>query len=136
MAELLTSLPGDIPGLLRRGSPVAFLPVPVVSASSNGTARGVVIDVTDPTPVYVLWWPLARLEPQPAPYLALDLTDPTGRWHAACWVRAQLPATHILRALTPDECCLLADIGRNVPMTPTEIDTLAHLVLRLAGRAP
>lgn len=79
------TLPGDIPGLLRRCSPVvttqAALGVPV------GTRTVVCADVrTEPGPAY------ARvLIDNSGPglglsMLALDLTDATGRAHAAWWL--------------------------------------------------
>ena len=133
MPDPLTSLPGDILGLLRRGSPVLWR--------------------DEETPYIAAWvgpWPDADIEDgaivQAAPSgygliciedragsFALDLTDATGRAHAAWWAneRAQ---THLWPTdpRGEDEAVMLAMLGQ--PMTPTQIDTLARLVLRLAGR--
>lgn len=127
---LLSSLPGDIPRLLRRGSPVHWR--------------------DEQTPFVVAWigpWPDADLEDgaivQAAPCgyglisvedtarnFALDLTDPTGRAHAAWWVRTQI------RWPADDDEAEMLDRARYADdMTPEQVDTLARLVLRLAGRA-
>ncbi len=74
MADL--TLPGTIPGLLRRGSPVT---------KDGWTGGAVVAKVRDLSVVVVSEdgpsWPFAR----PAS-LRLDLTDATGRAHAAWWL--------------------------------------------------
>ncbi len=67
------TLPGTIPGLLRRGSPVI-----VVNA-----AIGVVDEVTE---VGVFATDGGALHAYYLDQVALDLTDPTGRIHAAWWV--------------------------------------------------
>lgn len=76
-AEL--TLPGTIPGLLRRGSPVphpraADVPCAVVAVGARAL-------IGYPWPVndeHADSWPLSDLD--------LDLTDATGRAHAAWWV--------------------------------------------------
>lgn len=87
------ALPGTIPGLLRRGSPVV-----ATSARERGTYLGLsehgetyggdplhhvaLHDTTGPAP----WVSDAA----PLVALALDLTDATGRAHAAWWLAAKL----------------------------------------------
>ena len=65
--------------------------------------------------------------------LALDLTDPTGRAHAARWAYHH-PAVQGYTGLTHDEHMAMETALHFDPMTPTQIDTLARLALRLAGR--
>jgi len=82
------TLPGSIPGLLRRGSPV-------VTAGASG---GVVLLVAAPRPWVLL--PMgttsARAVPCDLRDLLLDLTDPTGRVHAAWWLRRWLDQDYAL----------------------------------------
>lgn len=124
MSALKTSLPGDIPGLLRHCSPVLWdldgdEAACVVRCSPDGTYQRVDGDVGGT--------PELR-------ELRLDLTDATGRAHAAWWVNER--AATYLRPSDPrgeDEAVMLACLDAD--MTPEQIDTLARLVLRLAGRA-
>jgi hypothetical protein len=125
-ADLL--LPGDMPGLLRRGSPVIWDGERVVSFEYGD---GWITVASDD----------ATLDVERAD-LRLDLTDPTGRVHAAWWAwrtwgvgRAEslilsAAAPHITEA---EEYVLrAASLGR--PMSDAEIATLRALCLRLAGR--
>lgn len=77
------TLPGAIPGLLRRGSPVVHARL----------GHGLVVDpISTPAQMWTRWLPDAcEFEPGPAELvdLALDLTDPTGRAHAAWWLANQ-----------------------------------------------
>jgi hypothetical protein len=64
--------------------------------------------------------------------VALDLTDKTGRAHLAWWlVREGLVA----RSTSSDEDIAWVLAERGADMTPTQIDTLARLGLRLANRS-
>jgi hypothetical protein len=139
------TLPGDLPGLLRRGSPI-------ILQTGAGTARGVVVgpSVDVPGGWEVAWTQVEStggsiLDDCPSAALALDLTDPTGptgRVHAAWWAwrtwgvgRAEsliLPvaAPHITEA--EEEVLRAASLGRD--FTDAEIATLRALCLRLAGR--
>lgn len=127
MSELLTSIPGDIPGLLRRGSPVRVQTISmVVSALPVDGIGGWLADDG-----FRCSWPIS------VPVL-LDLTDATGRAHAAWWAEASAMGhgSSLVRELDYQahmEVVRLAE--RGLPMTPTQIDTLARLVLRLAGRS-
>lgn len=120
MNPLLSTLPGDIPGLLRRGSPVMY-----------GTRARVVEDVGD--------FRLGGLHLAQEQFATcrLDFSDPTGRVHAAWWIRSKSTEGSAIWASIGREDWHLTDLAeRNAPMTPEQIDTLARLVLRLAGRTP
>lgn len=125
MSALLNTLPGDIPGLLRRGSPAYGRrggKLVVLSPTSGAVGHALISDMKRSF--------LARLAE-----LELDLTDPTGRAHAAWWVGARLDLTvWPIEPGSEDEARMLAQGGED--LTPTQIDTLARLVLRLAGRTP
>ena len=122
MSALLTSLPGDIPGLLRHGSPVLWGDEPcLVQCSLDGAYQRVDGDVGG--------------TPDPSE-LKLDLTDETGRSHAARWAM-----DHWRRMSSPQGALTYAEQRRcrdaldYRDMDRTELDELALLVLRLAGRA-
>ena len=82
--------PGYLAGLLRRGSPVI---------NYNGTERGVVVSLEGGGCIYVA---VRTTDEHPAKrvqwfgYTArswqIDLTDPTGRAHAAWWLASLLPS--------------------------------------------
>lgn len=78
------ALTGSIPGLLRRGSPLI---------GGNGE-RAVVVSIETAITMYVA---IRTTDPHPARQVAwygytqrsytLDLTDPTGRYHALLWLK-------------------------------------------------
>lgn len=113
----MTRIPAQgIPGLLRVCSPVqtewgAFVVVAIEGDQYTIQSRE---SAGMPVPVR-------------AEFLALDLTDPTGRWHAGRWAstRPDGDATE-----ESDNVLDGADWGED--MTPEQIETLAALVLRLA----
>jgi hypothetical protein len=76
------TLPGTIPGLLRRGSPVvANVRTAAGDVFFADGARAVVFDVDDTDGLLSIeggWFAPAQW--------SLDLTDPTGRAHAAWWL--------------------------------------------------
>lgn len=126
MSALLTTLPGDIPGLLRRGSPFTC-----DRLSERGEVREVL-----PTGAAIVA-DRGRIAVYMLPDLALDLTDITGRWHAALWARVADRLTAPFSRSERDALYLLIDFAvEGKGMAPEQIDTLARLVLRLAGRAP
>lgn len=142
MGELLSTLPGDIPGLLRRGSPVLY---------TAGLIPGVIVALvaeelgsySDPPILSVALFGQHVLPDRCMDvyahdrwHLALDLTDKTGRWHAALWAAEQVEATQAgaRGALTGMEFRVWTDATQGRAMTLLSIDTLARLVLRLAGR--
>jgi len=89
MTDNLT-LPGSIPGLLRRGSPV------LVAPEAATPRRGVVVDFAHkPAGAMALDdYLVARGAKMPRNWMAsnllLDLTDATGRTHAAWWLEGQV----------------------------------------------
>ena len=135
MSAFLNTLPGDIPGLLRKWSPVL-----VTIDSDKPPVRGVVIDPIiepdEPDLRCLVWNERNGRDNKAAMFVYLDLTDPTGRAHAAWWVRAWIINRGGWSGLTAATLDLLVAICDGHPVTPTQIDTLARLVLRLAGRTP
>lgn len=133
IGALLSTLPGDIPGLLRRGSPVL--------ATSSANAEWT---ITDPPTAHDLVWlgmPGARgVREARTSDLALDLTDPTGRAHAAWWTFQQRDPPEGWTGFPPpisvEESMVRHCAIMGADMSPEQIDTLARLVLRLAGRTP
>lgn len=111
----------DIFGLLRRWSPV-FL---------TGEDEGYRSAVADPErPDIVTDEGTKDVES-----VALDLTDKYGRVDAAWWAYATCKQhPHLTMSYGEDAICMTALLGDD--MTPAQIDTLARLVLRLAGRNP
>ena len=130
-AALLSTLPGDIPGLLRRGSPVLRLD----RAGEQGT-----LHCQDQ---YGRWILAAGTEGDSgsarvgAPLLVLDLADATGRWHVALWLANQ--PISLLRAAADVGPVALGEVMTAAlwgeAMTPEQIGILARLCLRLAGRS-
>ena len=136
MSALLNTIPGDIPGLLREWSPVL-----VTIDSDKPPVRGVVIDPIvepdEPDLRCLVWNERNGCDNKAAMFVARDLTDATGRAHAAWWLMGRwrsgprLPVED--RGLVL-EACRFAEQGAD--MTSEQIDTFARLVLRLAGRTP
>lgn len=128
MSALLTTLPGDIPGLLRRGSPLLDCGHPCLCREVFQNRDGSVSSIRHDRAYHAD----GRVDS-----FALDLTDPTGRAHAARWALDNDGRSFIRvwcsEAVADDalSAALLME-----PMTPEQIDTLARLVLRLGGRAP
>lgn len=129
MSTLLTTLPGDIPGLLLCGSPIRTTDGQHGVVVENPAGCTIVLVVRDSAD------DLTLMGVEALTALRLNLTDPTGRAHAAWWVNER--AATFLWPSDPrgeDEAVMLACLGAS--MTPEQIDTLARLVLRLAGRTP
>lgn len=124
MSALLNTLPGDIPGLLRSHSSV-------IVAGETQSVRG--LEYASDETLYIRLFGWGR--PFHGSEVALDLTDPTGRAHAAWWLMdrwrsgPRLPVED--RGLVLD-ACRFAEQGAD--MTSEQIDTFARLVLRLVGR--
>lgn len=124
--ELLGRVPATIPGLVQPGS----------NCITKASSRAIVVQIyaeneiggaspaVDPemgdeiAPWYgVLDW------------LDVDLTDRTSRVHAAWWCEDNRAG----RPLKQRELLVIQRAMAGLSMTPGEIDTLARLVLRLAG---
>lgn len=130
---LLNTLPGDIPGLLRRGSALlytaALMPAVVVAVIDEEFGDSPMLslaifgqNVLSDRCVDV---PSCEVRSQ----VVLDLTDPTGRAHAAWWALDRDGF-----GIGLDHGDLIEDATQGADMIPEEIDALARLVLRLAGR--
>lgn len=140
MSALLNTLHGDIPGLLRKWSPVL-----VTIDSDKPPVCGVVIDpIIEPDEVdarCLVWNERNGRDNKAAMFVCLDLTDITARAHAAWWAEKARTYADVIEVLRNAEHVFYVDAidvicrakaGRM--MTPEQIDTLARLVLRLAGR--
>ena len=126
MNALLTTLPGDIPRLLRRGSPLLDCGHPCLCREVFHNRDGSVSSIRHDRAYHAD----GRVDS-----FALDLTDPTGRVHAAAWAYHH-PAIHGFTGLSRDERAVMETALHFDPMTPEQIDLLARLVVRLAGRTP
>lgn len=130
---MLNTLPGDIPRLLRRGSPIVYV-------GPNRHRRGWIglIEQVYPDGQARIAWNAGVHGVEKLEHVALDLTDATARWHAALWLDNQ--PISLLRAAADVGPVALGEVmdaaRRGAPMTPEQIDTLARLCLRLAGRTP
>jgi len=126
MNDLLTSIPDAhlIPFLLRRGSPVIV----------NGRRRVVSELLLDDGSAAWVAEPHGAVERAPergSP--ALDLTDETGRWHAARWLQS-LGISPELSTLSAEECCVITSARNGGEMSPRRIDLLARVTYRAAKR--
>lgn len=126
MNDLLTSIPDAhlIPFLLRRGSPVIV----------NGRRRVVSELLLDDGSAAWVAEPHGAVERAPergSP--ALDLTDETGRWHAARWLQS-LGISPELSTLSAEECRVITSARNGGEMSPRRIDLLARVVYRAAKR--
>lgn len=125
-------LPGDIPGLLRRGSPVQFR-----DEDTPWTVAWVDGDRACATPLDTvplgMWGSLSDF--------SLDLSDPTGCVHAAWWLSGKMingtgPIARTLGIDTwedIDRLLLLAKSGVSLSAYQTKI--LHRVVCYVAGRA-
>lgn len=128
------TLPGSIPGLLRRGSP-ALVPVSarVRAVGLRALVGGLGVDHDG---VWVITDNGARWE-APAD-VALDLSDATGRAHAAWFVVGKTsPETLDACAVTPMEWRTVREAAvYGLPMSPASIDALRRVCLHVAGVTP
>lgn len=134
MSKDLT-LPGSIPGLLRRGSPVI-----VTRRTHTGFAPGTtgIALRLERRAVWRIGWgvPSGSAHPAQQSCIALDLTDPTGRVHAAWWAE-DVPVGPWLSALAPGEedelIRFMREAGQRVGMSDDQITRFRDLCLKLAG---
>lgn len=124
-SDLLNRIRGDLPGLLRRGTPVRN--------KSNGWL-GYVWSVHPATSEANVCYCLCGATPTPITNLEMDLGNATARCHLAWWVRANTDTGNVFGALVAVEHVALRKAVYNEPMTPDQIDTLARIALRLAER--
>lgn len=137
MEERLT-LPGDIPGLLRVGSPVVM---------ANGQRAVVVESSNDEGCLHVIALYQPPIEGDCDDGLWLDLTDPTGRIHALWWLESHprgtvtaalrsLPEswTRLGTHLTDLYRMLRADVEGGLDPGERGLRLLCDLCLHVAGR--
>jgi hypothetical protein len=138
------TLPGTIPGLLRRGSPCRRLTLgdPVMQEPVLVHAVAVRAHWTDesaPEPCAEIrsgpltWWPCRAL--------ALDLSDPTGRAHAAWWLwRQDINAVELAIAtvLGPNTYYAgwLDEVSSGADDSDDDIAALRLVCLHVAGVSP
>lgn len=163
MPDLLSSLPGGIPGLFRNRSPVLIdfwradshdidaeveYDPEIDGRPEDYQCKGTIFDVEGET-LHVAWLGSGSKEGGTDEihydWMVLDLTDPTGRVHAAWWCAAHVGLQRwqfwetghpkIIDTWSAAEDDILVLAQRGMDMTPEQIDILARLVLRLAGRA-
>lgn len=116
------TLPGDLPGLLRRSSPV----LAPVSTKIRTIGRRALVEGEHLDSGLVL---LADGALEAARDLRLDLTTPTGRVHAAWWA-----SSRVVGDLSPSHAGLLWKALAGADMDDTDIITLRDICLRLGGR--
>jgi hypothetical protein len=142
-------LPGTIPGLLRRGSPVIALVDHAESgtfAAEGGVATYAALPMFPGRPPHVTvhWHDNGGGWHMPWDAVALDLTDPTGRTHAAWWLAKQNEddvdvaiVDHLLGGAMPADGFdvtrhrWLAFWSSGAPATDTQIDALRRIVLQV-----
>jgi hypothetical protein len=132
------TLPGTIPGLLRRGSPVVSTVTDdawphgesCVGIMPYKGQSGLVHNVSPIVPCCTVLFDdrPGGLVQMARAWVALDLSDPTGRAHAAWWyLRAKPDPPAEVDALAFFKATISAD------MTDAEIDRLRLACLYLAG---
>lgn len=120
------TLPGDLPGLLRRSSPVLAL----VSAKVRAIGRRALVEGEHPDTGLVM---LADGALEAASNLRLDLTDPTGRIHLLWWAeRGTRDISSFYTTEAEEHAIDLVRHGREC--TEADIIALRGLGLRIAGR--
>lgn len=148
------TLPGTIPGLLRRGSPVVWAapirPNPTLpahlQAGPGRERRGLWMPLGPKADEGMVCWDTwcgaNRVEEHVyAGDLALDLSDPTGRAHAAWW----LGNSSFDDVLAACDALGISRVGRKNAMAgcmepidgwdhSNDADTLRRVVLHVAGR--
>jgi hypothetical protein len=120
----LSTLPSDIPDLLQDCSPIYY-----------GNLPGVVIGDPDASTAGILVMEGA-FRRVPLHDLKLRIDHKTGRAHAAWWAISTDDGSELF---APERgklsvLCGLAEAGKS--MTPEQVNMLARLCLRLAGRSP
>jgi hypothetical protein len=127
------TLPGTIPGLLRRCSPVvAHVSMAAGDVFFAAGARAVVFDVDPDAGLLSIeggWFAPAQW--------SLDLSDPTGRAHAAWWALTTFDMLFgDMGRLRPDDARVLRLAATGKDMTDVEIAALRLVCLHVAGLAP
>ena len=127
----MITLPGDIPGLLRRCSPLPDGDVVFAVDTKDGTALCGEVAQTDAGPLQG-WVNLSDID--------LDLTDATGRAHAGWYADDRVSyatARQVGRAVGArmvEVSTVIAWAMGNRDMSDSQIDLLRRIVLHVAGR--
>ena len=122
MSDTIPTLPGSIPGLLRRGSPVLF-----------GALPGVVVRTGRLAVAWLTGDPHVDQLVQ-ADGVALDLSDATGRAHAAWYVAAHVDDYHGLDdVLGEGHYTAIVNADNGGDMDDEEIAALRRVCLHVAG---
>lgn len=122
MTALLDRVPADLRGLIRPGSPLFDCGHRCVCREVSTTPEGDLRAIRHDRSYYFDH----RIES-----FALDLTSAVGRDRAADWTRSVG-----IRDVSTDEWSVFTAAQCGEDMTPEQIDTLARLVYRAAGRLP
>ncbi len=112
---MINRLPGNIPGLVRHATPCrdSFGRRILIQMNLDGDFHGLDLNGVE-----------------------VDLNEETARAHVAVWINLHCDSMRLLMAEDVHiEAAILRAIWMH-DMTPKQVDTLARLVLRLAGRAP
>lgn len=117
------TLPGSIPGLVRFATPL----VDLADSLHRGVAVGTYAEGRYADHVFACWIS-GDSERVPLVRVALDLTDATGRAHAAWWA---LERGGYGMSVQAREACEAAAWGED--MTPRQVEDLRLVVLHLAG---
>ena len=122
------TLPGIIPELLRRGSPCTH---------DDGSGRLVVLTPADQLPARMVDVADAvngDVVAFSAAHLALDLTDATGRCHAAWWLLNEAENVTVSCGVTQEEAqALLFMAMYGKPMSDDDVRALRLVCLHVAG---
>jgi hypothetical protein len=122
------TLPGTIPGLLRRGSPVVENNRAAVYLGADKHGYHYVADLTPGMGCG------HRIAHEP---VYLDLSDPTGRAHAAWWALTTFDMLFgDMGRLRPDDARVLRLAATGKDMTDAEIAALRLVCLHVAGVSP
>jgi len=125
------TLPGDIDGLLRRGSPVLWGREAGWTYLRSSSAEGDAVIADD------------GVEQAWSYDLRLDLSDPSGRAHAGWYADKRIDANDLdqPQAVANVVGCSLDELSiviawamGNRPMSDEQIDILRRIVLHIAGR--
>jgi hypothetical protein len=137
---LLTSVPGGIFTTLPRGTPITVHGAAAVIHGPDDRPEGErhgewFASPADGWPDDIGEWIPDGVRSVKAADLSVDLNEPVGRSVVAWWFIRQADGLVMMRCDRRIHSLIRACID-GADMTPEQIDTLAHLVLRLAGRTP
>ena len=134
----IPTLPASIPGLLRRGSPVVA--TKRTHAGVPAGHAGIAVVRLRRAVWSVAWHPYSGPSPAQQSVIGLDLTDATGRAHAAWWLAEHgtpsgicdfFEAAGIDPARFP---AIIEPAGSGDPVSNEDMDMLRRVCLHVAGR--